>query len=293
MSEEAQMLLAKAARNQLSEEEARRWAELCTEDPSLEAELEEAKAVAAELEASLRAQSLSESGLSKLRAARQEVFEPGGESGSKVTRFPGFAWVVVAAAAAVALLLLVLIGPGKGGSPSNSKGMQLTMKNLVTTKDMPLLTPSERTSILDPTFIWMMLDPLAVEVTILDAEKRTPLFKASNAFSRAEWADMEPLGEATTLQPATPYVIRLQQGEDVSERVLQVQPGAQTLKEWLAQSPEDAKEQLREWLNEGQPGDVLTMAQAMMGQSKATDPELSELRSQARQAALLQAKPRP
>lgn len=310
MNEETAILLCKAGLGDLDADEQARWAELCRADPTLlraAAEIGEVSAqlgseVRRALDRPVREVAVPDPVRRRLEAARREVFGDGEAAppGWTPRKAGDPSWwqrlrervrelfestgPLLAAAAAVAVLATGwwIWRGGDGPAP-----VIATLKNVAVDPDLPMVSPGQKTWLVDPPAIWMSLDPAPATVSVWSADGKVERFRSGASRPPIPWDQLNPVGDGdTVLRPGEAYLFRIERAGVRSERLVEVADGAKRLADWLPVDPEAGRKLAEDWLIQDRPADALALASALASLQNGPGESLSSLRSRALKAAL-------
>ncbi len=307
MSEETQTLLTKAVLGELSETERERWETLCRDMPELSQEAEELGGVARHLDALVEAAEdrlsppaeVPASLLAKLESARRQDAKPVRAAARTQRRQtanePGMLkkfliWLgggdemPSLAFGAVATLMVLASVAGWWFWQGQHPGAPI-VKDVVVSPDLTILTPDAETQVLDPSIQWWTFNPQPAEVSVLSPDGEEVLFSKEEALPPAKWEHLEARSSEATLKAGQTYLLRIRQGETVSERIIRVAAEARPLSAWIS-DPENGLAQATDWLEQGRPGDALILSSALSATYKDGGAGFNKIRGAALKAAM-------
>lgn len=314
MNEETEILVGKALMGFVDDADRRRWEALCAADPALRREAGSLSKIADRMREQARLSESTASETAEVPAALIERLESAGgkvnaggatrrqneparvpfslvaKLSNPVRKLLEFPAPLLAAAAAVAVLAA---GWWIWWGGIRTRPVVAVLKDAVVNPDLPILSPGERTFLSDPPIAWMTLDPAPVSVEILSPDEKTVRFQLENAIPPVRWENLVPVEGEGMANPGESLLVRIRQGTMVSERIVRIAEEAHPLAYWLEKGPGDGRQLAESWLNQGRPGDALSLAAALAGAFKDAGEDFSNLRTRALKAALAGTEAKP
>lgn len=299
MSEDQNILFAKAISGTLEGGELPRWEALCAADPELLHEFEAACEVAAGLRKQVEAMDAGGETpvtipsdiyerLEADRIAHRKESRSDEDAPDKIVSiFPRFQNLSGLLAVAASLGILALgwwVWKGPGGTP-----VVATVKTLIVSENLPLATPGEVTRLTDPPINWISLDSRPVKVSIFSGDGKSLLFSGEGDSSPIHWQDLKAADNAETdpvLAPGGTYLFRIEQGGIATEKTVSLTDDAKALADWSGENPETLQATFSRWIEAGYGADVLALAAHAARTTKVSGIHLNEIRKEALKESL-------